>query len=92
MSAACLFAHIGSHGQRRPHHEASDHRNKRADNLDEGDDVLVPLSPGGPIGVATVQSIEKPRNEQVGHIQVEIRITLGRVAVLDAEAVVVVLI
>jgi hypothetical protein len=60
--------------------------------LEEGDDLLMPLSHGGPMGVATVQSIEKFQNEQVGHAQVEIRMTPGRVAVLDAEATVVVLI
>lgn len=65
---------------------------KSAGNLEEGDDVLMPLTPGGPLGVATVQSIESFHNEQVGCQQVEIRLTPERVVVVNAEATVVVLV
>jgi hypothetical protein len=46
----------------------------------------------GPLGVATVQSIETFRNAHAGRSQVETRMTPDRVVVPNADATVVVLV
>ncbi len=64
---------------------------KPAKAIEEGDDLLMALTPNGPMGAATVLSRERFHNELVNRWQIELRVAPDRAVVLDADAEVVVL-